>query len=323
MADVLLLVERVKNAILVGESDFREFMSAVEGRPGEKKPRNVKRICEDIAEAMVAFANTDGGELIIGIKDDSEITGIPHKTEEIELMLHAPKTHALDGQFLPMVFARKLILDNRIILFFQVEKGTSEIFQRSDGRVVVRKDKRTAPANIKRLQFDRQESKSREYDRHFADGAIVNDLDISLIQSLADAYLKGITVEKYLQQLGLAEYSVNGLRLRHAAVLLFARDIQKWHPRCQVRFLKVNGTTLESGAKYNVISDEVVYGNIFELIIRGWEAMRSFLAAKTTFGAEGKFVQHYLYPEDACREALMNAIAHRDYATYNGVEIFF
>ncbi|MBC7774467.1 MAG: hypothetical protein H7246_03440 [Phycisphaerae bacterium] len=63
MTDILILKERIKNSILIGESDFREFKSAWEGKPGNKKPRLVKHICEDIAEGLVAFANSDGGEL--------------------------------------------------------------------------------------------------------------------------------------------------------------------------------------------------------------------------------------------------------------------
>ncbi len=322
MSDILQLNERVKNAILVGESDFREFKSALEGRPDNKKPRLVKKICEDIAEGLVAFANTDGGELFIGVEDDTTITGIPHSEEDIQIMLNAVNTHILEGQFLPLIYSLKLIVENKVILFFQVDKGTSEIYQLSDGRVLVRKDKRTVPANIRRLQFERQEIKSREYDRQFADGASVSDLDLSLIQTLANNFLKGMTVEKYLQQIGLAEYSINGLVLRHAALLLFAKDIQKWHPRSQVRYLKVSGTILGSGDKYNVVSDEIVQGNIFELIIKSWEALRPFLAYKTVFGANSKFEQKYIYPEDACREALLNAIAHRDYLSHNGIEVY-
>lgn len=102
--DVLQLKERVKNAILVGESDFREFKSAVEGKSGEKRKRLSKKICEDISEALVAFANTDGGELIIGVEDDTTITGVPHTDEEIEQILNAVRTHVLDQQPLPIVY---------------------------------------------------------------------------------------------------------------------------------------------------------------------------------------------------------------------------
>jgi len=320
--DVLQLKERVRNAILVGESDFREFKSALEGKPGEKRKRLTKKICEDIGEALVAFANTDGGELLIGVEDDTTITGVPHEAEDIEQMLGAVRTYVLDQQPLPLVYALRIEIADKVVLFFQVEKGTSEVYQLPDGRVVVRRDKRTVPANIKHLHFSRQESKSREFDRQFVDGATVGDLDLAFIQPLADAYLSGLTAEKYLQQFGLADYTVSGLRLRQAAVLLFAKDIQKWHSRSQVRFLKVAGTTLESGERYNVISDESVSGNIFELIVKAWDGLRPYLANRTVFGADARFEQKYIYPEGACREALLNAIAHRDYANHNGVEVY-
>jgi ATP-dependent DNA helicase RecG len=322
MVDILLLKERIKNSILVGESDFREFKSALEGRPGNKKPRLVKKICEDIAEALVAFANTDGGELIIGVEDDTTVTGVPHSENDIVTMLNAVNSHVLHGQQLPVVYHLKIVLDEKIILFFQVDKGTSEIYQLPDGRVVVRKDKRTVPVRIKTLQFGQQEVKSREYDRQFADGAVVNDLDIPVIKDLADNYIKGLTVERYLQQLGLGEYALNGLRLTKAAVLLFGKDIQRWHPRSQVRFIRVNGNELYSGERYNVISDEFVQGNIYELIIRSWEMLRPYLAYKTELSADTKFEQKYIYPEGACREAILNAIAHRDYYNSNGVEVY-
>ncbi|MEM7179663.1 MAG: ATP-binding protein [Spirochaetota bacterium] len=324
MSDVLLLTERIRNSILVGESDFREFKSAWNGKPGEKKPRLIKKICYEIAEALVAFANTDGGEIVIGVEDkDLAITGVPHTEREIDLMLNTPTSHVYEGQKLPLVYNVKAVIDGKVVLFFQVDKGGSEIFQLRDGRVMRRNEKRqTVPANVQKLQFEQHEIKSREYDRQFIDGANIHDLDLSLLKSLADNYINGLTVERYLQQLGLAQYSTNGLKLTRASLLLFAKDIQRWHPRSQVRFIKINGSKLLSGTQYNVISDEYVQGNIYDLIPKSWEMMRPYLAFRTDFGKESKFEQRYIYPENACREAILNAIAHRDYFNHNGIEIY-
>ena len=93
------------------------------------------------------------------------------------------------------------------------------IYQLPDGRCVRRKDKSTLPASVDQIQFERQEIKSREYDSQFVDGAIVTDLDVKLLQGIADQYIKGLSVERYLQQIGLAEYAQNGLRLKKAALL--------------------------------------------------------------------------------------------------------
>ncbi|MDI9335779.1 MAG: ATP-binding protein [Gammaproteobacteria bacterium] len=124
-----------------------------------------------------------------------------------------------------------------------------------------------------------------------------------------------------MQQTGLAEYGEN-LRLRMAALLLFAKSIEKWHPRSQIRILRVSGTELKPGSQYNVISDETVTGNIVELIEKSWPRLRPFLAIKVSLDERAKFEQTFIYPEDATREALINAITHRDYGIQNGIDIF-
>jgi ATP-dependent DNA helicase RecG len=322
MDDILLLADKVRNTLILGESHFREFKSAVEGRPGNKKPRLTKSICADIGEALVSFSNADGGAVLIGVEDDGTITGIPHKEEEIQTMLLAINSHVYKDQQLPLNNASKLVLEDKIILYFSVNKGTTMIYQLPDGRCVRRKDRSTIPASIDQIQFERQEIKAREYDSQFVDGAIVTDLDLRLLQGIADQYIKGLSIERYLQQIGLAEYAQNGLRLKKAALLLFATDIDRWHPRSQVRILKIKGNKLEAGEKYNVISDDIVKGNIFELILKSWEHLRSYLAYKTEFGTNSKFEQKYIFPEDAVREVILNAIAHRDYSIANAIEIY-
>jgi ATP-dependent DNA helicase RecG len=180
------------------------------------------------------------------------------------------------------------------------------------------------PESVDRIYFERQEIRSRECDSQFVDGALVTDLDLPLLQSVADSYLKGLSVELFLQQTGLAVYGMNGLRLRRAALLLFAKsnEISRWHARCQIRFLKVSGNELKSGDNYNVISDESIQGNIFDLWMKSWERFRPYLAYKTEFSADATFEQRYIYPEDACKEVIFNALAHRDYTIQNGVEVY-
>lgn len=319
----LLLSERVANNIQLGESHIREFKSAYEGPPDGKKPRSVKDICREVGEQLVGFANADGGDLLIGVEDNGTLTGVPFDESATQTILAAVKTHIYAGQVLPLTYAAAVTLRGKTVLFFAVTKGTHLIYQLPDGRCMRRKDKECLPVSFSDIQFERQEVHSREFERQFVDGATVTDLDLEELQIAANSYLKGLSVERYLQQVGLSEYSPGGLRLRMAALLLFAKDIRRWHPRCQIRILRVLGTTLGHGASYNVKEDITEEGNIFKLLVRGWDLLRStFLVRRTEFAEGARFEPKFVYPEQACREALINAIAHRDYGVQSGIDIF-
>lgn len=323
MDSILPIVERVRNSLSLGESHFREFKTALEGKPENKHPRRVASICQDIGEALVAFTNADGGDLFIGVEDDGSITGLAHNEIEIKSMINAVKTHILEPEGLPLLKTEIVNIDEKKVLMFSVNKSTTKVFQLPDGRCMQRKDKSSVPISFRNLIFERNEKKSREYDREFVDGASTSDLDIGLIQSIANEYMVGISPEQYLQQMTLGEYAMNGIKLRKAAILLFAKDIIRWEPRCQVRIVKVNGTKILSGDQYNVLSDEYVTGNILYLLAEAWERLRPYLSERVYFGVDAKFEQNFAYPENACREALVNAIAHRDYATQNPIVITF
>src|SRR5690242_10503137 len=98
----LSLTERVRATIALGESHFREFKSALAGSPTSKRPRDPKAIRRDIGEALVAFANADGGELLVGVEDDGRVTGTPHNERDLESLLTAWKTHVHPKTPLPI-----------------------------------------------------------------------------------------------------------------------------------------------------------------------------------------------------------------------------
>lgn len=57
------------------EGQFFERKSALDRSGGARKPRKAAAIAHDIAEALAAFANADGGELVVGIEDDGTVWG--------------------------------------------------------------------------------------------------------------------------------------------------------------------------------------------------------------------------------------------------------
>ena len=324
MPDVLNIEDQIAIAVSLAEGQFREFKSAYHGPPGGKRKRPVRELCTDASEALVAFANSDGGELLLGVEDDGTVTGLSDfDSIELTQIRQAYKTHVHKDTPLQSVLCREAHAFGHKIIYFRVTKGSRQIHLTSNGRCLKRSDLETVPVPAEQIQFERGEVRSREYDREFVDGATVADLDDEMLRIVADQISPGISVDRCLQYLGLALYDgAIGLRLRKAALLLFAISPERWHPRLQVRIMRVNGTTVGSGKDYNVSTDSTITGNVLKLMDDAWDELRPHLVV-THFQDDARFRTTFLYPELACREALVNAIAHRDYSEEGrGIEIY-
>ncbi|MDX2305388.1 MAG: ATP-binding protein [Microscillaceae bacterium] len=322
MEDLLRLKERVEIALELGESYYREFKSALEGPPNAKTPRELKEIFADIAKTLVAFANADGGELFVGIEDNNTVSGIPFSDEKIEAILNATENYVMKDTPLPIKRKNIIEYQGKKVVYYSVDKGSKFIHQTSKGECFQRKDRESMPTSVDSIRIEREEIASREYDRQFEDLAIVTDLDLPLVTDIAQEITKiKISPEKFLQLMELAEFDGDRLRLRKAALLLFAKNPNKWHPRSRVRILKINGIEEKPAPDYNVTEIADVDGNIFKLIQESWESLRPALS-ETRYSEDGLFKTQIIYPENAVREALINAITHRDYSIEGrGIEI--
>jgi ATP-dependent DNA helicase RecG len=321
MENILRLKERVEIALEISESYYREFKSAFEGPATNKAPRDIKEIKYDIAKTLVAFANADGGELFVGIEDNSTVTGIPHSDEKIEEIRKSYEDCVLKDTPVPIKQAALVNFNNKKILYFSVSKGSEFVHLTSKGECFQRRDRESVPTASEKIIFQREEKASREYDRAFVDLAKITDLDQDLMQSVGQRISKLISSERLLQYLDLAEFDGTTLKLRRAALLLFAKKSIKWHPRSQVRIFKVRGTEEKTGKEFNVTEIGEANGNIFQLIESSWDLLRPHLT-DTKFSDDALFKTQIMYPELACREALINAITHRDYSNEGrGIEV--
>lgn len=75
MEEVLSLIQRAKNSIALGESHFREFKTAVEGKPGQKKPRRVAAICSEIGEALLHLLMQMAVSFLSALKMTEQLLG--------------------------------------------------------------------------------------------------------------------------------------------------------------------------------------------------------------------------------------------------------
>jgi ATP-dependent DNA helicase RecG len=98
-----------------------------------------------------------------------------------------------------------------------------------------------------------------------------------------------------------------------AGLLLFSKDPPRWHPRCGIDFVKYEGTERRHGATLNVIKRIRFEAPLLRLVDEAVGRIKEHIRERTILH-DLFFRERLEYPAFAWQEALVNAVAHRDYA---------
>ena len=104
----------------------------------------------------------------------------------------------------------------------------------------------------------------------------------------------------------------------NAALLLFARDVQKWFPSASVKCAQFYGSRMEKP----ILSQQIYDGTVFEVVDKAVDFVLSRIDARV--GERTKSAQvdvSYELPIQAVTEAIVNAVVHRDYASTGSVQV--
>ncbi len=103
-------------------------------------------------------------------------------------------------------------------------------------------------------------------------------------------------------------------RLLDAAVVLFAKDPLPDYPQCKLRLARFKGTD-----KSEFLDNRQVHGHAFRLLEEGMDFLLRHLPIAGRFEpGRVERIDEPLFPVAALREALVNALCHRDYAITGG-----
>lgn len=292
--------------------------------PSESQNLEFKRLCEErvvkkTVQTIVALANTEGGIIVLGIDDpektklkgNNRIFGIdenPDVFDEIgrEIQRIIPP---LGGIWPPKIVEAENT--KRVGLLF-VPKATEDFFQ-INGEVYVRLERgnrRLQPHQILNFSYAKGFQK--------ADKLLV-DVDFDLLNTTVFKEWKsartidGDTIENILEKTGLAKKEAGILRPTLAAVMLFAdypTDLTE--TKCAIRVFQYTGTVETMGEKPNLLGlPKTIQGPLIKQIQDAHEYVLTLLRAGIKVPSGFKNI--YKIPERAIKEAITNAVIHRDY----------
>lgn len=317
----LFSIEELRSLLRRGEGQFAEFKS-VWDRGGDTARSLKRRAVRDlIAESVAAFANADGGTLLVGVEDDGTPSGHSCPREAVEDFLATPSR-----RLRPPVECRteRVALDGHEILVFEVPIAPEAVMIEGNGfpyRVGSRTEREPQEVINRRKQAYRQVG----YEPRVEPDATLEDLDLELVKRhLHRTPLSGRDPVEALEHYQLIVRAARGWRVTNAALLLFAAGpVFRWHPRAGVRMFKVSGKERLHGPRRNVqqlcvVQPPLASGLPEAVKIAGSHVRRTEKLTGMRFDRVPE------YPAFAWEEAIVNAVAHRDYEVRGReIEIWF
>jgi len=270
-----------------------------------------------LTEAIIAFANADGGTIAIGLKDRA-IEGIDSQGNvKINDFIQCGFEKCIPSvkYTYEQVDVTKANGNKDRILFLHIEASSDRIHKNSADEVFLR-----VGDESKRLTFEQR--LSLEYDkgeRLFEDKVVEEcrweDLDEDLLKDYKTAVkFQGEDLLQILYARGLAKRGTDRPLITVAGVLLFAKYPSTFLPNARIRFIRYEGGRAEVGTSMNIVKQEYIEGPLVRQIETARTLVQSQLRTFTALNAlDGKFISIPEYPTFAWQEGIVNAVTHRGY----------
>ncbi len=274
------------------------------------------RLKEEICQAVSAFSNTYGGSILIGISDDGTIIGVDIGRNTLEELANYIKRNTEPTIFPSMKIEQ--IGKKKIVVIEVKESAEKPVFCGSHVyKRVGKTNQRISSSEIRKLA---KESGKRIYwDEQICQDANLKDIDEKKVRRFLRRarferrleIVPDISVREALERLNL----IKNNKLTNAAILLFGKKPQKFFLQAKLRCARYKGTT-----PITFVDLKIIEGDI---IVQVEEAEKFFLShikkAAKIVGFERQEI--WEYPISALREAIVNAICHRDYAYSSDITI--
>lgn len=271
-----------------------------------------------IASSVCAFMNGDGGTIVCGVDDDGQSIGVPAADLEFLNVLENQLQHDITPKPSMTVETDS---DRKVrLVSINVPAGLDAPYM-FQGRMLLRKGTANVPADafelrarvqmraVQPLRWERRPASNLE----FSD-LVPEEIVRTALSSRSANFFEFENPEDPVSVLReLAMLGPDGLS--NAADVAFARDPALRHPQCRARILQfTSDKTARTGLRDRHFSGPVV--KIYEQML---DALRSVLVVRSTFVPEQSEREDKPdFAFEAVREGLVNALAHRDYASFAG-----
>ena len=284
-----------------------------------------------MADELAAFANGRGGTVILAVDDKTrEVQGIPlHELDAVETWARQVCNDSVQPS-LDADIRKQECEDSagRILAVLSVQVERSLFVHKSPGgyfRRIGSSKREMAPEVLARLFQERSQSRMIRFDESIVPTTAPADLHYSLTDRFLRADVvdepspsadddSGTAVEDTLRKLRLVADDADGsARLTLAGVLLCTTEPQRWLPHAYIQAVSYAGERTD--ADYQTDARDIG-GPLDEQVAEALHFVRRNMLVRAT--KEPARSERPQFSERAVFEALVNAVAHRDYSIAGG-----
>lgn len=269
---------------------------------------------DDLASSIIAFANTDGGQIILGVNDEGRVIGLDE--DELDRIAQFVDNVAFNNCDPPVTVVQEVIRDehDRVVLVVNVPKGNQRPYRTNRGIHYIRTASGRRQASREELLRLFQSVESIYYDEVPVISGSMDDLDKEAIEELLEKIeeegfeVAGIPKVRLLRNWRLIK-EVNGkIHPTLAGLLLIGRSPQRFFPYAYISALRIPGRDISLEPK----DQKRIEGRLVEMLHSTMKFLDLYLVrAHRIQGLEPEVKPEF--PLEALREGLVNAMAHRDY----------
>lgn len=267
---------------------------------------------EELAKDLVCFANSDGGQLVLGVAEDRTVPGV----DDPDAVLLAVDDVAFQRCRPPLTVVPEVVtLEGRSVVVLSVPKGDQRPYATQRGLYYIRSGVRCRTASREELLRLFQATTALFYDEQSLPRLDLADLDLDAVtRHLAEAGLEDVDDQtRVLRNWRLYD----GQHPTVAGVVLFGRRPQDVLESSKV----VAGALRGDDIGDDFVDRKDLRGGLFEIV----QQAAVFLALHLRTGHEITGFERERRPEvpaAALREAVVNALVHRDYSIPGPVRLF-
>lgn len=321
MYDPGFILERLR----LGEDTVTEFKSVVHLDFREDRER-VGKLLHDIACTISAFANTRGGLILLGVEDDATLTGVGDRQRCDDLMKRlADVCHTVIDPPISCPI-EKMEVEDTPVMAVEVPAYAPGRPYRAGRVYYIRDGSRDRVARTDELKRILQ-STDTHYDEQPVHGATRSDLDGEAIahflqsayRAAASGPLDAATVDRYLSALKCVD--AEG-KPTVAGVLFFASAPSRWMPDARISAVRFRGTAMSSEFEARkeiggALPSQLAAARAFlDDYLRSPSRLEGWERAEEGVPPDG------LIPGQVLREAVRNALMHRDYRAASQTRLF-